>query len=135
MRDHKTIVPHKAETPPVAHSRPGFFSRAGKTLRHVTTLSLATVGVATVAGFAYDYWLMRDVEKKVGNRKKVLVLPFHRMKLVETGSISALSERSDDTIEVSWLRNQICIRPYAVTYAHVPLTPTNTRRRLKSASL
>lgn len=134
MRDHKTIVPHKVEPPPAAPSRPGFFSRAGKSMYRVTTLSLATIGVGTVAMFAYDYWLLRDMPNG-GKGKKVLVLPFHRMKLVETGSISALSERSDDTIEVSWLRNQICIRPYAVTYAHVPLTPTNTRRRLKSASL
>ena len=101
MRDHNTIVPHKADPPPVTSSRPGFFSRAGKLVGRVTTLSLATVGLGTVAVFAYDYWRMRDAEEKFSKRKKVLVLPFHRMKLVETRSSSPLPSGLDDTLEVS----------------------------------
>lgn len=99
MRDHKTIVPHKVEPPPAAPSRLGFFSRAGKSMYRVTTLSLATIGVGTVAMFAYDYWLLRDMPKG-GKGKKVLVLPFHRMKLVETKSTTPLANGLNDTIEI-----------------------------------
>jgi hypothetical protein len=116
MRDHKTIVPHKTELP-IASSRPSYFNRAGKALRRGTTLSLATVGVGTVAVLAYDFWLSRVLAKKDDEKKKVLVLPFHRMKLVENGS-SPFSNIEDGNFEVSWFRNQIKIYQNLCCHTH-----------------
>lgn len=85
MRDHKTIVPPKME-PPVASASPSVVSRVLKTLRRGTLYSVVGVGVGSAVLYAKNYWEEGDMARLRSKDKKVLVLPFHRMKLVETGS-------------------------------------------------
>lgn len=88
----------------------------------VTTLSLATIGVGTVAMFAYDYWLLRDMPKG-GKGKKVLVLPFHRMKLVETKSTTPLANGLNDTIEVSCFKSESIMSHTRTYHSHQQHAP------------
>lgn len=98
MRDHKTIVPAApAAAAAVARSTttPGYGIL--RRLQRATTGSLALVGIGALAAIAYEYRSMkqvRDEEKCLtaadgsdndeAKKKRVLVLPFHRMRLVET---------------------------------------------------
>eukprot|EP00586_Coscinodiscus_wailesii_P001775 CAMPEP_0172491864 /NCGR_PEP_ID=MMETSP1066-20121228/22768_1 /TAXON_ID=671091 /ORGANISM="Coscinodiscus wailesii, Strain CCMP2513" /LENGTH=687 /DNA_ID=CAMNT_0013261131 /DNA_START=174 /DNA_END=2233 /DNA_ORIENTATION=- len=66
-------------------------------LRRVASASkslLALVGVYTVVPVAYDYYLSRkenEGEWKDKEKKSVLVIPFHRMKIVETKKRNLIS--------------------------------------------
>lgn len=127
MRDHKTIVPARVAgatalvpqpTPPSGGGSSGGRNAAMGILRRIqraTTRSLALVGVGTLAYIAYDYNSMKvvrqedeyraDAAKDDKKKKRVLVLPFHRMRLVETkkkqfGDLARLSDDDDRILEV-----------------------------------
>ena len=97
MRDHKTIVPHKVETP-VADTPPSFLRMFRRTFRNVTVGMMATAGVCALGFYALEEYLASDKkpEKKKESKEKILVLPFHRMRLVEKRSrhLSSMLEGS-----------------------------------------
>eukprot|EP00545_Synedropsis_sp_CCMP1620_P004767 CAMPEP_0119006820 /NCGR_PEP_ID=MMETSP1176-20130426/2561_1 /TAXON_ID=265551 /ORGANISM="Synedropsis recta cf, Strain CCMP1620" /LENGTH=800 /DNA_ID=CAMNT_0006958823 /DNA_START=120 /DNA_END=2522 /DNA_ORIENTATION=+ len=127
MRDHKTIVPAVAPTTTAAtaattsHRRRPFHGILRR-FQRATTGSLALVGIGALAVIAYEYRAMKqlrddndeqqiangtantddDESKKRKKKKRVLVLPFHRMRLVETKTTqwSTLASRlADDADE------------------------------------
>eukprot|EP00591_Stephanopyxis_turris_P008313 CAMPEP_0195508558 /NCGR_PEP_ID=MMETSP0794_2-20130614/1735_1 /TAXON_ID=515487 /ORGANISM="Stephanopyxis turris, Strain CCMP 815" /LENGTH=754 /DNA_ID=CAMNT_0040635551 /DNA_START=85 /DNA_END=2349 /DNA_ORIENTATION=+ len=57
-------------------------------IRSATKTSLALIGLATVAPFVYEFYTLEGKSEK--KKKGVLLLPFHRMKIVEKKKISPL---------------------------------------------
>jgi hypothetical protein len=86
-------------------SRP-FSSLITSTFRRVyrvTKTSLALVGLGAITPLAYEYYKLKDEEKKAEQGSYVLVLPFYRMKIVERGRrffFPVLSEDSSSPIEI-----------------------------------
>jgi hypothetical protein len=129
MRDHKTIVPARSPPPPAAASlslsrfssnNNGMMGRVLRRFQRATTGTLALVGVGALGYMAWEYQSMQAIRQedeyreataandessdKKKKKKRVLVLPFHRMKLVETKKpslsdfASRLSDDNDDRI-------------------------------------
>jgi hypothetical protein len=109
MRDHKTTIPKvqpsvesaliSSSASPTASTSNGFF----KILKRVP-LSVKVLGLGALSYVAYDYYDNR--EKFDPDERKVLVLPFHRMKLVESKrddvplGFPRLLRNEDDIVEV-----------------------------------
>ncbi len=72
----------------------------------VTKTSLALVGLVAITPLAYEYHKLKDDEKKAEQGSYVLVLPFHRMKIVERSNFfrgsffPRFSEDSSSPIEI-----------------------------------
>jgi hypothetical protein len=74
-------------------SRP-FAALIASTFRRVyrvTKSSLALVGLVAITPLAYDYYKLKEEEKKAEQGSYVLVLPFYRMKIVERSNAFRLS--------------------------------------------
>ena len=91
VRDHKTIV-SKMDPSAAGRGRPSRMSFGIlRRVRRATTGTLALVGFGAVVALAYEYSQLEEPVLLGGGddkkeKKQVLVLPFHRMKLVETRS-------------------------------------------------
>jgi hypothetical protein len=72
----------------------------------VTKTSLALIGLVAITPLAYEYYKLKDDEKKAERGSYVLVLPFYRMKIVERSKFflrsffPTLSEDNSSPIEI-----------------------------------